>query len=88
VTEVIVAVFDTASVANAAVRDLEAAHIPSALIQRFICEDAEHRIAPTHLQVGDRPGWPLVTVAVDEMHCSLVAGILDRHAPVDLHETL
>jgi hypothetical protein len=29
-----------------------------------------------------------VTVAVDEMRCSLVAGILDRHAPVDLHEAL
>ena len=38
-TEVIVAVFDTASAAEAAVRDVEAAGLPSAVIRRYTKDD-------------------------------------------------
>jgi uncharacterized protein (TIGR02271 family) len=38
-TEMIVAVFDTASAAEAAIRDLEAAGLPSAVIRRYVKDD-------------------------------------------------
>ena len=30
--------------------------------------------------------WPSVTVAVDEIHATLVAGILNQHGPLELEE--
>ena len=38
-TEMIVAVFDTASAAETAIRDLEAAGLPSAVIRRYVKDD-------------------------------------------------
>ena len=70
-TELVLAVFNAASAANAAVQDLEAARIPSAVIQRAVA-------AP-----GVRP-W--VTVAVDEMHATAVTGILNQYGPLELEE--
>jgi hypothetical protein len=61
-------VFDTAKAADAAVQDLEAARIPSAVVQK----------GSGSLRGNMRPGvQPLVTVAVDYKHADLVAGILD-----------
>jgi len=83
-TEIVIAVFDTASAAKAAAQDLEVARIPSAVVQ---------------LQTGNRPdppwprsatAWqrPLVTVAVDEMHAGAVTGILQQYGPIDIKERL
>lgn len=47
-TEMIVAVFDTASAAEAAIRDLEAAGLPSAVIRRYVKDDPALR---------DYEGW-------------------------------
>ena len=53
-TELVLAVFDAASAADAAVQDLEVAGIPSAVIRRGV--------------PGNRSAPPAVTVAVDEIH--------------------
>jgi hypothetical protein len=90
-TEIVIAVFDTASAADAAAQDLEVARIPSAVVQREI---GNH---PDPLNDGDVPSWPdgasawqrpLVTVAVDEMHAAAVTGILKQYGPVDIKERL
>ena len=69
-TETVIAVFDDASAADAAVQDLEVARVPSAGIRR---------------EIGDGPG-PVVTVTVDEMHADAVTGILNQHGPLHLEE--
>ena len=69
--ELVLAVFDAASAADAAVQDLEVARIPSAVIQRG----------------SRAPGAPpLVTVAVDEMHAPAVTGILNQYGPLEIEE--
>jgi hypothetical protein len=76
-TETIVAAFDTAKAADAAVQHLEAAKIPSAVIQK----------GGGSLPGNTRPGvQPLVTVAVDYKDADLVTGILDLYGPVDVVE--
>ena len=70
-TELVFAVFDAASAADAAVQDLEAAHIPSAVIQR---------------EVPGNTARPSVTVAVDEIHASAVTGILNLYGPAKIEE--
>ena len=69
-TETVIAVFDGASAADAALQDLEVARIPSAGIRR---------------EVGDDPK-PVVAVTVDEMHADAVTGILNQHGPLHVEE--
>ena len=71
-TELVLAVFDAALAADAAVRDLEVARIPSAVIQLAVPGGAGVR--------------PLVTVAVGEMHAAAVTGILNQYGPLELEE--
>ena len=72
-TETIVAVFDTAMAADAAVQDLEVARIPSAVVQQ----------SSGTLRGNTRPcAQPHVTVTVDNKHAALVAGILDQYGRV------
>jgi hypothetical protein len=67
-TELVLAVFDAASAADAAVQDLEVARIPSAVIQRKVS--------------GSTSAQPSVTVAVDEIHAAAVTGILNQYGPL------
>ena len=71
-TELVLAVFDAASAADAAVQDLEVARIPSAVI---------HREVP-----GNHSAPPSVTVAVDEIHATAVTGILNLYGPRKIEE--
>jgi hypothetical protein len=71
-TELVLAVFDAASAADAAVQDLEVAGIPSAVIRRGV--------------PGNRSAPPAVTVAVDEIHAVAVTGILNLYGPLKLEE--
>jgi len=78
----VVAEFDAASAADAAVRDLEAAQIPSAVIRRYVNDGPDERITPT--AGGHRGGHPFVAVVVDTIHADAVAGILSQHGPLDV----
>ena len=82
-TQMVVAMFDAASAADAAVRDLEAAQIPSAVIRRYVNDDPDERITPTGPD-GHHGGQPFVSVAVDMIHADAVAGILNQHGPLDV----
>jgi hypothetical protein len=79
-TEIVVAVFETSSSADAAVEDLTAARIPSAAVQR----GGSHSALPVWHRNANRWQMPMVTVAVDEMHANAVTGILKQHGPVNL----
>jgi hypothetical protein len=83
-TEMVVAEFDAASAADAAVRDLEAAQIPSAIIRRYLNDDPDERIAPTGSDGGHHGSHPFVSVAVDVIHAGAVAGILNQHGPLNV----
>lgn len=71
-TELILAVFEVASAADAAVQDLEVARIPSAVVQREVS--------------GSTSAQPSVTVAVDEIHAAAVTGILSQYGPLQIEE--
>ena len=73
-TELVLAVFDADSAANAAIQDLEVARIPSAVIQRGVRNDSS------------ASARPLVIVAVDEMHAIAVTGILNQYGPLEIEE--
>jgi hypothetical protein len=51
-TQMVVAEFDAASAADAAVRDLEAAQFPSAVIRRYVNHDPDERIRLPGRTVG------------------------------------
>jgi hypothetical protein len=88
-TELVTAVFEASSEAEAAARDLEVARIPSAVIERRINADRDGDAGSWQAiagawdskRCGDRP---LVTVAVDEIHATVVAGILKKHGPLEV----
>jgi hypothetical protein len=69
-TESVLAVFDAASSADAAVQDLEVARIPSAIIRREVSgsTSAQH------------------SVAVAEIHAAAVTGILNQYGPLQVEE--
>ena len=52
--QIVVAVFEGQSSANAAVDDLEVANIPSVVIKRYAAADPEERITPTGFEVCRR----------------------------------
>ena len=74
-TEVIRAVFATASAADAAARDLQVARIPSATISHNDTRDSEQS-----------RGRPTVTTAVDDMHADAITDILNQYGPLELDE--
>ena len=69
-TTLVLAVFDAASTAGAAVQDLEAARIPSAVIKREVS--------------GNTSAQSSVTVAVDGIHAAAVTGILSQYGPLQI----
>jgi hypothetical protein len=84
-TEVVIAVFNAASAADAAVQDLEAARIPSAVIRREVRDNLDLRDDSTRHGAHIR-GRPVVTISVDDIHAELVTGILDQYGPLDIQE--
>jgi hypothetical protein len=86
--EVVVAVFDAAPSAEAAIRDLEAARIPSAVIRRFVNVDPERHIIAVPLHNVLQPGAPMVSVVVDESCARAVEGILESRAVLATHASV
>jgi hypothetical protein len=78
--ELVLAVFDAASAADAAVQDLEVTRIPSAVIQRGVRDGPELR------DNSSASARPLVIVAVDEMHTPAITGILNQYGPLEIEE--
>ena len=75
-TEVVTAVFDAASAADAAVQDLDVARIPSAVIRREMRDDPVQPDSSTSGRQSKRSrGFSSVTVIVKEMHAAAVTGI-------------
>jgi len=80
--EVVVAVYRSASAAEAAVEDLKVARVPSATIRQFVSDPAaQEGLLELHnrsIASGDR----VVAVTVEDRHASAVMGILDMRGPV------
>ena len=90
-TELMTAVFEASSMAEAAIQDLEMARVPSVVIQRGVSGDRDGRASTWDSVTSARHNkrsrdWPSVTVTVDEIHAILVAGILNQHGPLELEE--
>src|SRR4051812_43362458 len=71
-TELVTAVFEAPSTADAAIHDLEMARIPSVVIQRGVSGDQDGGTSTWHSVAGAwhnkrSRDWPSVTVAVDEI---------------------
>jgi hypothetical protein len=85
--EVVVAVYKSASAAEAAVDDLKAARVPSATLRQFVSDPAaqEGLLLELHnrsIASGERA----VTVTVEDRHASAVMEILDMQAPAIMTE--
>jgi hypothetical protein len=83
-TEMVIAVFEAVSAADAAVQDLDVARIPSAVIRREIRADSAQ---PDNRNTSGRQsqqscGLSSVTVTVQEMHAAAVTGILNQYGPL------
>jgi hypothetical protein len=85
-TEVVVAVYKSASAAETATSDLEVARVPTATVRQFVSDPgADEQLLEVRnrcMTSGDR----IVAVTVDERHASTVAGILDMQAPAMMTE--
>ena len=85
-TEVVVAVFKTASAAEIATADLEVARVPTATIRQFVSDPA------TDEQLLEVRDWDtpsrdrIVAVTVDERHANTVVEVLDMQAPAIMTE--
>jgi hypothetical protein len=86
-TEVIVAVYNTAVAAETATTDLEVARVPTTTIRQFVSDPAADNglleVPSQRMTSGDR----VVTVTVDERHASVVLDILAMQAPALMTES-
>jgi hypothetical protein len=85
-TEVVVAVYTTASAAETATDDLEVARVPTATIRQFVSDPAADEQL---LEVRNRcttSGDRVVAVTVSERHASSVVQILAMQAPAIMTE--
>jgi len=73
----VVASFDTASAANAAAQDLDAAMIPSAVSRR-------HASSAVPQDSAGATGCTVLTVAVDAVHSGAVVGILKLYGTAEI----
>ena len=85
-TEVVVAVYNTASAAETAMDDLATARVPTATMRQFVSDPAAREGLlevrnPTTIS-GDR----VVAVTVDEHHTREVVEILAMQAPATMTE--
>jgi hypothetical protein len=85
-TEVVVAVYNTALAAETAVADLAVARVPTTTIRQFVSDPAADEelleVRNRCMTSGDR----VVAVTVDERHASAVRGILAMRAPAIVTE--
>ena len=85
-TEVVVAVYKSASAAEIATSDLEVASVPTAIIRQFVSDPAADEqlleVRNRRTTSGDR----IVAVTVDERHARTVMEILDMQAPAMMTE--
>jgi hypothetical protein len=85
-TEVVVAVYKTASAAETATAGLEVARVPTATIRQFVSDPAADEqlleVRNRCTKLGDR----VVAVTVNERHASTVVEILAMHAPAIMTE--
>ncbi len=88
IDETIVAVFDTADHAGAAVRDLLAAKIPKGAIDQNAFRPGHNTSASDTAADGNAlEGCPIsVSVTVKRAHVIQVIETLERHNPIDLDE--
>jgi hypothetical protein len=85
-TEVVVAVYTTASAAETAADDLAVARVPTTTIRQFVSDPAAEEelleVRNRHTTSGDR----VVAVTVDERHARTVLEILAMQAPAMMTE--
>jgi hypothetical protein len=85
-TEVVVAVYKTASAAETAAAGLEVARVPTATIRQFVSDPAADEqlfeVRNRCTTSGDR----VVAVTVNERHASTVVKILAMQAPAIMTE--
>jgi hypothetical protein len=85
-TEVVVAVYKSASAAEIATSDLEVARVPTATIRQFVSDPAADEQLLEVRNQGTTSGDRIVAVTVDELHASTVVEILDMQAPAMMTE--
>ena len=85
-TEVVVAVYTTASAAETGAADLEVARVPTTTIRQFVSDSAAEgellEVRNWRTTSGDR----VVAVTVNERHASTVMEILAMQAPAIMTE--
>jgi hypothetical protein len=85
-TEVVVAVYKTASAAETAVADLEVASVQTATVRQFVCDPvADEQLLEVRNQ-GTTSGDRVVAVTVDERHARTVMEILTMQDPAIITE--
>jgi hypothetical protein len=85
-TEVVVAVYKSASAAETAAADLEVARVPTATIRQFASDPAADEQLLEVCSQGTMTGDRVVAVTVDERHARTVVEILDMRAPAMITE--
>jgi hypothetical protein len=84
--EVVVAVFNSAKAAVAAIEDLETARVPSAPVRQFSSrEDSSQGIIELRHPTLTR-GERIIAVTVEDRHAQVVKEILDMQAPAKMTE--
>ncbi|HEY2619033.1 MAG TPA: hypothetical protein VGI78_16955 [Acetobacteraceae bacterium] len=84
--EVVTAVYEAASAAELAVKDLEVARVPSAVIRQFVSDDAAPEGVLEVSNHGSTGGATVVAVTVEDRHASAVMEILGMQAPISMRE--
>jgi hypothetical protein len=85
-TEVVVAVYKTASAAETATADLEVARVPTATIKQFVSDPAADEQLLEVRNGSSTSGDRVVAVTVSECHTSTVVEILAMQAPAIMTE--
>ena len=85
-TEVIVAVYDTASAAECAMDDLTVAKVPTAVMRQFVPRSGANEGLLEVPSLSATVGDTAVMVTVDERHTREVVEILAMQAPATMTE--
>ena len=85
-TEVVVAVYNTASAAETAMDDLATARVPTATMKQFVSDPAAREGLLEVRSRSARSGDRVLAVTVDERHTREVVEILAMQAPATMTE--
>ena len=85
-TEVVVAVYNTAYAPETSIDDLAVARVPTATIRQFVSDPAAKEGLLEVRNRGTTSGDRVVTVTVDERHAREVVEILAMQAPATMTE--